>query len=76
MVLFCGKFQISLISATVFIYLNLKTVCVFRNALRTTEMADLLTFLGQLQTRFAPFLANYHNFMQQDPEIPPDVSLN
>lgn len=39
-------------------------------------MADLLTFLGQLQTRFAPFLANYHNFMQQDPEIPPDVSLN
>lgn len=36
-------------------------------------MADLLTMLGQLQTRFAPFLERYQNFMQEDPEISPEV---
>lgn len=34
-------------------------------------MADLLTLLGQLQTRFAPFLATYQNFMRTDPEVAP-----
>ncbi|KAJ8927917.1 hypothetical protein NQ314_019547, partial [Rhamnusium bicolor] len=42
------------------------------NASRTSEMAELLTVLGQLQTRFAPFLERYQNFMQEDPEIPPE----
>ncbi|KAJ8968599.1 hypothetical protein NQ317_004415 [Molorchus minor] len=35
----------------------------------TSEMAELLTMLGQLQTRFAPFLERYQNFMQDDPEV-------
>lgn len=39
-------------------------------------MAELLTMLRQLQTRFAPFLDRYHNFMQEDPEIPTDVSFS
>lgn len=37
-------------------------------------MADLLTMLGQLQTRFAPFLEQYQQFMQEDPEIPAEVT--
>ncbi|XP_074038258.1 large proline-rich protein bag6-A isoform X3 [Leptinotarsa decemlineata] len=39
------------------------------NASRTSEMASLLTMLGQLQTRFAPFLQQYQNFMVEDPEM-------
>ncbi|KAG5900468.1 hypothetical protein JTB14_010882 [Gonioctena quinquepunctata] len=39
------------------------------NTSRTSEMATLLTMLGQLQTRFAPFLEQYQNFMLEDPEI-------
>ncbi|XP_018580281.1 large proline-rich protein bag6 isoform X2 [Anoplophora glabripennis] len=40
-----------------------------RNASRTSEMSELLTMLTQLQTRFAPFLERYQNFMQEDPEV-------
>ncbi|CAH1179566.1 unnamed protein product [Phaedon cochleariae] len=40
------------------------------NASRTSEMAALLTMLGQLQSRFAPFLEQYQNFMRDDPEVP------
>lgn len=39
------------------------------NASRTSEMAELLTMLTQLQTRFAPFLERYQDFMQEDPEV-------
>ncbi|CAH0547365.1 unnamed protein product [Brassicogethes aeneus] len=38
-------------------------------ASRTSEMAELLTMLGQLQTRFAPFLERYQTFMQEDPVV-------
>lgn len=37
-------------------------------------MAELLTMLTQLQTRFAPFLERYQNFMQEDPEVSSEVS--
>ncbi|XP_044253618.1 large proline-rich protein BAG6 isoform X2 [Tribolium madens] len=40
------------------------------NAWRTAEMAELLTTLNQLQTRFAPFLERYRHFMVEDPIIP------
>ncbi|XP_064215917.1 large proline-rich protein BAG6 isoform X2 [Tribolium castaneum] len=40
------------------------------NASRTSEMAELLTTLNQLQTRFAPFLERYRHFMVEDPIIP------
>ncbi|XP_066144922.1 large proline-rich protein bag6-B isoform X1 [Euwallacea fornicatus] len=36
---------------------------------RGTEMATLLTTLNQLQVRFAPFLARYQTFMQDDPQV-------
>lgn len=36
-------------------------------------MAELLTTLGQLQVRFAPFLERYQNFMQEDRVIPEEV---
>ncbi|CAG9856439.1 unnamed protein product [Phyllotreta striolata] len=42
------------------------------NASRTTEMSDLLTLLGQLQGRLAPFLERYQTFMRDDPEVPAD----
>lgn len=35
-------------------------------------MATLLTTLNQLQARFAPFLARYQYFMQDDPQVAPD----
>lgn len=38
-------------------------------------MANLLTMLNQLQARFAPFLARYQSFMQDDPQVAPDVSF-
>ncbi|XP_030750406.1 large proline-rich protein bag6-A isoform X2 [Sitophilus oryzae] len=37
---------------------------------RAPEMAELLTTLNQLQVRFAPFLARYQAFMQEDPQVP------
>lgn len=49
------------------------TVWFFRNASRTAEMAELLTMLGQLQIRFAPFLQRYQNFMQEDRVVPEEV---
>ncbi|XP_076263344.1 large proline-rich protein bag6-A isoform X2 [Rhynchophorus ferrugineus] len=36
---------------------------------RGPEMAELLTTLNQLQARFAPFLARYQAFMQDDPQV-------
>ncbi|CAH1106518.1 unnamed protein product [Psylliodes chrysocephalus] len=42
------------------------------NASRTVEMSDLLTLLGQLQVRLAPFLERYQTFMRDDPEVPAD----
>lgn len=50
-------------------------VCV-RNASRTAEMAELLTILGQLQLRFAPFLERYQTFMQEDRTVPEEVKNN
>lgn len=38
-------------------------------------MAELLTMLNQLQARFAPFLQQYQNFMQEDPTVEPAVSF-
>lgn len=40
---------------------------------RGTEMAALLTTLNQLQFRFAPFLARYQAFMQDDPQVAEEV---
>ncbi|XP_056647813.1 large proline-rich protein bag6-B isoform X2 [Diorhabda sublineata] len=42
------------------------------NASRTAEMSELLTMLGQLQIRFAPFLERYQTFMNEDPEVTTD----
>ncbi|KAH1011833.1 hypothetical protein HUJ04_001114 [Dendroctonus ponderosae] len=39
---------------------------------RGTQMAALLSTLNQLQARYAPFLARYQDFMQNDPEVPPE----
>lgn len=36
-------------------------------------MAELLTILGQLQLRFAPFLERYQTFMQEDRTVPEEV---
>lgn len=36
-------------------------------------MAALLSTLNQLQARFAPFLARYQDFMQNDPQVAPAV---
>lgn len=55
------------------IYARLLYLYIFRNASRTSEMAELLTTLRKLQTRFAPFLDRYHKFMQEDPVVPPEV---
>lgn len=36
-------------------------------------MSELLTMLGQLQLRFAPFLERYQTFMQADAVVPEEV---
>ncbi|RZB41655.1 large proline-rich protein BAG6, partial [Asbolus verrucosus] len=63
-----GGLHIRSLAESVFLYISsvLAFMMVrFRNASRTTEMAELLTTLNQLQTRFAPFLERYRHFMTQ-----------